>query len=38
VGVVNVDAEPSAGTLDAAVQEIRQVPAIRDAWIVRINS
>jgi D-3-phosphoglycerate dehydrogenase len=37
VGVVNVDEEASApGTLDKAVQAIRGVSAIRDAWIVRL--
>jgi D-3-phosphoglycerate dehydrogenase len=37
VGVVNVDEEASApGALDRAVQTIRGVSAIRDAWIVRL--
>jgi D-3-phosphoglycerate dehydrogenase len=37
VGVVNVDDEGSLPkALDAAVAEIRKVPAIRDAWIVRL--
>jgi D-3-phosphoglycerate dehydrogenase len=36
IGVVNVDEE--AGTpqaLDRAVQELRKVPAIRTAWVIR---
>jgi D-3-phosphoglycerate dehydrogenase len=37
VGVVNVDEEAtSAGALDAAVDAIRQTPAVRDAWLVRL--
>jgi D-3-phosphoglycerate dehydrogenase / 2-oxoglutarate reductase len=37
VGVVNVDEEAGApGTLDAAVGAIRQVPAVRDAWVIRL--
>ena len=39
VGVVNVDEEASApDALEAAVEAIRQVPAVRDAWIVRLGS
>jgi D-3-phosphoglycerate dehydrogenase len=37
-GVVNVDED--AGTpqaLDRAVQELRKVPAIRTAWVVRLG-
>jgi D-3-phosphoglycerate dehydrogenase len=37
VGVVNVDEEASApGALESAVDAIRRVPAVRDAWIVRL--
>jgi len=37
VGVVNVDEETSpAGGLEKAVEAIRKVPAVRDAWIVRL--
>jgi D-3-phosphoglycerate dehydrogenase len=37
VGVVNVDEEVSApGALDKAVQAIRGVAAVRDAWIIRL--
>jgi D-3-phosphoglycerate dehydrogenase len=38
IGVVNVD-EPrdGAGVLEEAVEEIRRVPAIRQAWIVRLT-
>jgi D-3-phosphoglycerate dehydrogenase len=38
VGVVNVDEEESKpGALDQAVQVIRKVPAVRDAWVVRLT-
>jgi D-3-phosphoglycerate dehydrogenase len=38
IGVVNVDEEASkAGALEAAASAIRTVPAIRDAWIVRLD-
>ena len=38
IGVVNVDEEAgSPGALDAAVAELRRVPAIRDAWVVRLS-
>ena len=38
VGVVNVDEDPKRPrALDAAVDEIRRVPAIREAWIVRLE-
>ena len=38
VGVVNVDEETSApDALDAAVEAIRRVPAIRAVWIVRLG-
>jgi D-3-phosphoglycerate dehydrogenase len=38
IGVVNVDEDASsAAALEAAVDEIRRLPAIRDAWIVRLD-
>ena len=38
VGVVNVDEDAaSAPALDAAVEEIRRLPAIREAWVVRLT-
>jgi D-3-phosphoglycerate dehydrogenase len=38
VGVVNVDEDASApGALDRAIEAIRGVPAIRDAWVVRLE-
>ena len=38
VGVVNVDEEASkAGALEAAVEAIRRVPAVRDVWRVRLD-
>jgi D-3-phosphoglycerate dehydrogenase len=37
IGVVNVDEEASgAAALETAVEAIRQVPAVREAWIVRL--
>jgi D-3-phosphoglycerate dehydrogenase len=36
IGVVNVDEEAGSSSLDGAVEEIRRVPAIREAWIVRL--
>jgi D-3-phosphoglycerate dehydrogenase len=37
IGVVNVDEESGApGILDRAVEELRKVPAIRDAWVIRL--
>jgi D-3-phosphoglycerate dehydrogenase len=36
VGVVDVD-EDSPRALDAAIVELRKVPAIREAWVVRLN-
>lgn len=37
IGVVNVDEDVSAtGALDKALEAIRQVPAVRDAWVVRL--
>jgi D-3-phosphoglycerate dehydrogenase / 2-oxoglutarate reductase len=37
VGVVNVDETPGSTGLDDAVQDIRRVPAIRNAWVVRFR-
>ena len=38
IGVVNVDEDPgNPAALDAAGVAIRRVPAIRDAWIVRLG-
>ena len=38
VGIVNVDEAPAGRTpLDAAVDEIRRVPAVREAWVVRLS-
>jgi D-3-phosphoglycerate dehydrogenase / 2-oxoglutarate reductase len=37
VGVVNVDETPNSTGLDETVQEIRRVPAIRKAWVVRLT-
>jgi D-3-phosphoglycerate dehydrogenase len=37
VGVVNVDEEPSApGALERALSSIRDIPAVREAWLVRL--
>ena len=37
IGVVNVDEEASkAGALDEALEAIRNIPAVRDAWLVRL--
>ncbi len=37
VGVVNVDEDASQpGALDAAVEAIRRIAAVREAWIVRL--
>jgi D-3-phosphoglycerate dehydrogenase len=37
IGVVNVDEDPDAPQeLEKAVEELRKVPAIREAWVVRI--
>jgi D-3-phosphoglycerate dehydrogenase len=39
VGVVNVDEDAHRPrSLDQAVEELRRVPAIRDAWVVRIKN
>jgi D-3-phosphoglycerate dehydrogenase len=38
IGIVSVDEDPSATQiLDAAIDEIRRVPAIREAWVVRLS-
>jgi D-3-phosphoglycerate dehydrogenase len=38
IGIVSVDEDPSAiQILDAAIDEIRRVPAIREAWVVRLS-
>jgi D-3-phosphoglycerate dehydrogenase len=36
VGVVNVDEASSSSTLDEAMQTIRSISAVRDAWLVRL--
>jgi D-3-phosphoglycerate dehydrogenase len=37
MGVVNVDEEASkTGALDTAMEAIRKIPAVRDAWLVRL--
>ena len=39
IGVVNVDEDLTAPeTLDRAVDELRRVPAIREAWVVRLSN
>ena len=38
IGVVNVDEDASsAQALGAAVEEIRRLPAIREAWVIRLD-
>ena len=38
IGVVNVDEDPNTPQkLEHAVDELRKVPAIREAWVVRIR-
>jgi len=37
VGVVNVDEQPASAALEASVEEIRHVAAIRQAWVVRLT-
>src|SRR5262245_12136154 len=37
IGVVNVDEDRDPSLLDRAVEEIRRVPAINDAWVVRLT-
>ena len=37
VGVVNVDEADSPTVLDTALAELRKVPAIREAWVVRLS-
>ena len=37
IGLVNVDEDTAApSVLDDAVAELRRVPAIREAWVVRL--
>jgi len=37
IGIVNVDEDPAtASPLAAAIEEIRRLPAIREAWVVRL--
>src|SRR5437762_2369665 len=39
IGVVNVDEDPAAPqALDRAVEELRKVPAIREAFVVRLSN
>jgi D-3-phosphoglycerate dehydrogenase len=38
VGVVNVDEEPGAPAMDAAVEELRRIPAVREVFLVRIQN
>ncbi|MGE5245032.1 MAG: phosphoglycerate dehydrogenase [Betaproteobacteria bacterium] len=39
IGVVNLDEDASrAGSIDAAVAEIRRIPAVRDAHVVRLEN
>jgi len=37
VGVVNVDEEPGGRAMDAAVEELRRIAAVREVFLVRIN-
>jgi D-3-phosphoglycerate dehydrogenase len=38
IGVVNVDEDAAApGALDAALEAIRRISAVRDAWLVRLS-
>jgi D-3-phosphoglycerate dehydrogenase len=36
IGVVNVDEDSGSTALDEAIEEIRRVPAIKEAWVVRL--
>ena len=36
IGIVNVDEEAGSSALETAMEEIRRVPAIREAWVVRL--
>ncbi|HKT80127.1 MAG TPA: phosphoglycerate dehydrogenase [Vicinamibacterales bacterium] len=39
IGVVNVDeVAGAASSLDQAIAELRKIPAVRDAWVVRLPS
>src|SRR3954453_22719040 len=37
VGVVNVDEEPGGRAMDAAVEELRRIAAVREVFLVRLN-
>ena len=37
IGVVNIDETPGSRALDNAMEELRRVPAIREAWVVRLS-
>jgi D-3-phosphoglycerate dehydrogenase len=36
IGVVNVDEEAGSSALDRAVEELRRVAAITEAWVIRL--
>ena len=36
IGIVNVDDLPGSNSLEQAMDEIRRVSAIRDAWVIRL--
>ena len=36
IGIVNVDEEAGSAALNEAVEDIRRVPAIKEAWVVRL--
>jgi D-3-phosphoglycerate dehydrogenase / 2-oxoglutarate reductase len=36
IGIVNVDDVPGSNSLEQAMDEIRRVSAIRDAWVIRL--
>jgi D-3-phosphoglycerate dehydrogenase len=36
IGVVNVDADGNQAALEAALEAIRKVPAVREAWAIRL--
>src|SRR5262245_43856262 len=38
LGIVGIDEVASTSDLDAAIESIRQVPAIRAAWVVRLGA
>jgi D-3-phosphoglycerate dehydrogenase len=37
IGVVNVDEDAGSTALDKAMEDIRRVPAIKEAWVVRLS-